>query len=68
MSRISVCEQLSSNLDGFIPQAAQCATENAGGAGWDEDALAEDKSYLKTMPPSSDEIYKQLPSESEGLT
>ena len=62
MSKKGIYDQLTSEFDGFSPEAAQYAIDNIQ-ADWNANALAKAKEYEKTLNMSDEAIRDQLVSE-----
>ena len=67
MSQNGIYRQLTSEIEGFTPEAAQYAVDNIE-ADWNANALEKAKSYQDTMDMSPEGIRNQLTSEIEGFT
>ena len=62
MSKQGIYDQLTSEFEGFSPEAAQYAIDNIQ-ADWNANALAKAKEYEKTLNMSDEAIREQLVSE-----
>ena len=62
MSKKGIYDQLTSEFEGFSPEAAQYAIDNIQ-ADWNANALAKAKEYEKTLNMSDEAIREQLVSE-----
>ncbi len=62
MSKQGIYDQLTSDFEGFSPEAAQYAIDNIQ-ADWNANALAKAKEYEKTLNMSDEAIRDQLVSE-----
>ena len=67
MSQTGIYNQLTSEFEGFSPEAAQYAVDNVE-ADWNENALEKAKDYFDMQAMSPDAVYNQLTSEFEGFT
>ena len=67
MSKQGIYKQLTTEIEGFSPEAAQYAIDNLQ-ADYNANALAKAKTYADTMHMSKQGIYNQLTSEFEGFT
>lgn len=67
MSKQGVYNQLTSEFEGFTPEAAQYAIDNIE-ADWQANALSKGQRYYEQQAMSPDAVYNQLTSEFEGFT
>lgn len=67
MSKQGIYKQLTTEIEGFSPEAAQYAIDNLQ-ADYNANALAKAKTYADTMHMSDAAIRDQLTSEFEGFT
>ena len=67
MSRNGIYEQLTSDVEGFTPEAAQYAIDNLD-MDYRENAYQKAQNYFEKMNMSKEGIYNQLTSSAEGFT
>ena len=67
MSKKGIYNQLTSEVEGFTPEAAQYAVDNLD-MDYMENAYQKAKSYFEKMNMSKESIYNQLTSSVEGFT
>lgn len=67
MSKKGIYEQLTGNVEGFTPEAAQYAVDNLD-MDYMENAYQKAKDYFEKMNMSKEGIYNQLTSSAEGFT